>query len=171
MSSVLSFTSIQLVAEPFNDYQLEWVVGAPVEDMLATLKLLKKDIPQKYPNLKFHIAHLGGGISFQMQRIIDNYTDWGSFRHHPLETLQKHFWFDTANFLEESLLHSSKILGNKRLLLGSDFPYFQNDKYTRAVTYVENAALTDQEKAAIFVENASNLYKDRWENVLKTKKD
>lgn len=154
-----------------NDYQLEWVVGAPVEDMLATLQLLKKDIPQKYPNLKFHIAHLGGGISFQMQRIIDNYTDWGSFRHHPLETLQKHFWFDTANFLEESLLHSSKILGNKRLLLGSDFPYFQNDKYTRAVTYVENAALTDQEKAAIFVENASNLYKDRWENVLKTKKD
>ena len=85
--------------------------------------------------------------------------------------MQKHFWFYTANFLEESLLHSSKILGNKRLLLGSDFPYFQNDKYTRAVTYVENAALTDQEKAAIFVENASNLYKDRWENVLKTKKD
>lgn len=153
-----------------NDYQLEWVVGAPVEDMLATLQLLKKDIPQKYPNLKFHIAHLGGGISFQMQRIIDNYTDWGSFHHHPLETLQKHFWFDTANFLEESLLHSSKILGNKRLLLGSDFPYFQNDKYTRAVTYVENAALTDQEKADILVENASNLYKDRWENVLKTKR-
>lgn len=62
-----------------NDYQLEWVVGAPVEDMLATLQLLKQDIPQKYPNLKFHIAHLAGGISFQMQRIIDNYTDWGSF--------------------------------------------------------------------------------------------
>lgn len=150
-----------------NDYNLEWVVGAPVEDMLATLQLLKKEIPQKYPNLKFHIAHLGGGISFQMQRIMDNYEDWKSFKYSPIETIKKSFYFDTANFLEESLVHSNKIIGNERLLLGSDFPYFQNEKYTRAVTYIKNSSLTDSEKNNILTKNAQKLYSKTWQNVLK----
>lgn len=145
-----------------NDYDQEWVVGAPIEDMLATLQLLKREFPQKFPHLRFHIAHLGGGISFQMQRILDNYEDWHSFSHHPLETLQKHFWFDTANFLEASLLHSNEILGNQRLLAGSDFPYFQNQKYTRAFSYIREANLTDNQKTAILETNAKTLYGNRW---------
>lgn len=149
-----------------NDYNLEWVVGAPIEDMLATLQLLKEDFTSKYPNLKFHIAHLGGGISFQMQRIMDNYEDWKAFKQSPIENIKKHFWFDTANFLEESLLHSNKIFGNRRLILGSDFPYFQNDKYKRAVTYITNSSLTENEKKNILKDNADELYKESWENSL-----
>lgn len=145
-----------------NDYDQEWVVGEPIEDMLATLQLLKREFPQKFPHLGFHIAHLGGGISFQMQRILDNYEDWRSFSYHPLETLQKHFWFDTANFLEASLLHSNEILGNQRLLAGSDFPYFQNQKYTRAFSYIREANLTDNQKTAILETNAKALYGNRW---------
>lgn len=145
-----------------NDYDQEWVVGAPIEDMLATLQLLKREFPQKFPHLRFHIAHLGGGISFQMQRILDNYEDWRSFSYHPLETLQKHFWFNTANFLEASLLHSNEILGNQRLLAGSDFPYFQNQKYTRAFSYIREANLTDNQRTAILETNAKALYGNRW---------
>ena len=145
-----------------NDYDQEWVVGAPIEDMLATLQLLKRELPQKFPHLRFHIAHLGGGISFQMQRIIDNYEDWHSFSHHPLDTLQKHFWFDTANFLEASLLHSNEVLGHQRLLAGSDFPYFQNQKYTRAFSYIRKAALSEEEQKAILETNAKALYGERW---------
>lgn len=141
-----------------NDYDQEWVVGEPIEDMLTTLQLLKRE----FPHLGFHIAHLGGGISFQMQRILDNYEDWRSFSYHPLETLQKHFWFDTANFLEASLLHSNEILGNQRLLAGSDFPYFQNQKYTRAFSYIREANLTDNQKTAILETNAKALYGNRW---------
>lgn len=145
-----------------NDYDQEWVVGAPIEDMLATLQLLKRELPQKFPHLRFHIAHLGGGISFQMQRIIDNYEDWHSFSHHALDTLQKYFWFDTANFLEASLLHSNEVLGHQRLLAGSDFPYFQNQKYTRAFSYIRKAALSEEEQKAILETNAKALYGERW---------
>lgn len=116
-----------------TDYEQEWTVGAPIEDLLATVQLLKVDYPKRFPNLKFHMAHLGGGVSFQMQRLLDNYEDWHSFSHNPLTTLKKHFWFDTANFLEASLLHSQAILGQDRLLAGSDFPYFQDNKYSRSV--------------------------------------
>lgn len=86
-----------------NDKHLEWVVGAPMEDMLAVLHLLKSDIPYKFKNLTFHIAYLGGGVGFQMQRIQDNYEDWDSFNESPRNTLMDKFYFHSANFLEESL--------------------------------------------------------------------
>ncbi|MGV3061871.1 amidohydrolase family protein, partial [Streptococcus hyovaginalis] len=116
----------------------------------------------RFPHLKFHIAHLGGGISFQMQRILDNYEDWDSFDHNPLKTLQEHFWFDTANFLEASLLHSHQILGKHRLLAGSDFPYFQDEKYSRAISYIQKADLSEQDKRLILSQNALELYQNRW---------
>ncbi|EFY03715.1 amidohydrolase 2 [Streptococcus dysgalactiae subsp. dysgalactiae] len=97
-----------------------------------------------------------------MQRILANDEDCHSFSYHPLETLQRHFWFDTANFLEASLLHNNEILGNQRLLAGSDFPYFQNQKYTRAFSYIREANLTDNQKTAILETNAKALYGKRW---------
>ncbi|MEU4207761.1 amidohydrolase family protein [Rothia terrae] len=68
-----------------NDFWLQWVNGAPIEDAIATLHLLKADIPHKYPNIRFHIAHLGGDLAFLTQRLEDNYEDWGSFEHSPMQ--------------------------------------------------------------------------------------
>lgn len=142
-----------------NDKSLEWVVGAPIEDMLSILHLLKSDIPYKYDNIKFHIAHLGGGIGFQMQRIEDNYKDWDAFEKSPTETLKNNFYFDSANFLEEALKLSVEIFGEDKILLGSDFPYFKDDKYLRAVDYVKDSKLDDRAKEKILRKNAENLYK------------
>lgn len=155
-------TGLGALSPLVQDYEQTWVVGAPIEDLLATLHLLRANYAQRFPHLKFHIAHLGGGISFQMQRILDNYEDWDSFDHNPLKTLQEHFWFDTANFLEASLLHSHQILGKHRLLAGSDFPYFQDEKYSRAISYIQKADLSEQDKRLILSQNALELYQNRW---------
>lgn len=141
-----------------NDKNLEWVVGAPIEDMLAVLHLLKSEVPYALKNLKFHIAHLGGGIGFQMQRIEDNYEDWDSFEYSPTTTLKDNFYFDSANFLEEALRLSVEIFGEDKLLMGTDFPYFQDEKYTRAATYIRHAKLDDDTKAKILRKNAEALY-------------
>ncbi|HFI0463516.1 TPA: amidohydrolase family protein [Streptococcus suis] len=141
-----------------NDHDLEWVVGAPIEDMLATLQLLKHEYPQKFPNIKFHVAHLGGGISFQMTRIMDNYRDWDAFKHSPIESIKKSFWFDAANFQSESLEQAVKVFGSDRILMGSDFPYFQDQQYVRATQYIKEANLSDQEKIALLSLNAKALY-------------
>ncbi|MDY6065417.1 MAG: amidohydrolase family protein [Finegoldia sp.] len=142
-----------------NDKGLEWVVGAPIEDMLSILHLLKSDIPYKYKNIKFHIAHLGGGIGFQMQRVEDNYEDWDAFRESPTETLSHNFYFDSANFLEEALNLSVEVFGEDKILLGSDFPYFKDEKYIRAVDYIKDSRLSDRTKEKILRENAERLYK------------
>ncbi|WP_217711437.1 amidohydrolase family protein [Actinomadura sp. NAK00032] len=47
--------------------------------------------------------------------------------------------------------------GIDRILLGSDFPYFQNDLYTRAVRYVEEAGLTAEQVTRIFETNPAEL--------------
>lgn len=139
-----------------NDYNLEWVIGAPIEDTLATLQLLKADIPYKYPNIRFHVAHLGGVIPYMMQRIEDNFSDWSAFKRSPYKEL-KRFYFDTANFHAPSLKCMIETFGSEHLLLGSDFPYFQNDKYTRAVTYIKEAGLSDEVIESILVNNAWKL--------------
>lgn len=141
-----------------NDRDLEWVVGAPIEDMLCVLHLLKSDIPYRLQNLTFHIAHLGGGLGFQLQRLEDNYEDWDAFPASPTETLRDRFYFDAANFLDEALALSVKIFGADKILMGSDFPYFQDEKYVRAADYIRQAGLSDEEKSKILQYNAKALY-------------
>ncbi|MDY3100009.1 MAG: amidohydrolase family protein [Porphyromonas sp.] len=140
-----------------QDHGLTWVVGAPIEDLLLPLQLLKADIPGKFPFITFHLAHLGGGLAFQMQRIEDNYKDWGAFKSSPKEALGK-FYYDAANFYSGALELSVKTYGASQHMMGSDFPYFRDDKYTRAVTYILNSDLTDEEKAQILHLNAELLY-------------
>lgn len=141
-----------------NDFELEWVVGAPIEAMLSTLQLLKRDIPKRYPNIKFHISHLGGAIPFLMTRIEDNYEDWDSFNDSPTEMLKKHFTFDTANFKKESLLSSIETFGIDKFMLGSDFPYFQDKKYIRAVEYIKNSGIDTEKIEAVLSKNAIKFY-------------
>ena len=140
-----------------QDHGLTWVVGAPIEDLLLPLQLLKADIPGQFPDITFHLAHLGGGLAFQMQRIEDNYADWHAFKSSPKEALSK-FYYDAANFYTGALELSVKTYGASQHMMGSDFPYFQDDKYTRAVTYILNSDLTDEEKAKILHLNAELLY-------------
>ncbi len=141
-----------------NDFSLEWVVGAPLEAMVATLQLLKRDIPARYPDIVFHISHLGGALPFLMTRIEDNYEDWHSFNRSPQQTLRENFVFDTANFNKDSLISSVNTYGFQKLMLGSDFPYFQDQKYQRAVEYIRTSGLDEHEIEAILSGNAIEFY-------------
>lgn len=140
-----------------NDFDLHWVVGAPIEDTVAVLQLLKANIPQQFPNIKFHVAHLGGFLPFVMQRIEDNYNDWQAFEHSPWQSLSQ-FWFDTANFHPQALQCSCQTFGSERLMMGSDFPYFQFDKYTRACDYIKHSNLAPSVQQAILFDNAKRLF-------------
>lgn len=139
-----------------TDYRLEWVVGAPIEDTVAALHLLKADIPHKFPNIRFHVAHLGGSLAFMMQRIEDNFTDWKAFARSPWEELRK-FWFDAANFHTPALVCMEQTFSHERLLMGSDFPYFQDEKYTRATGYIKDAPFDDRIVDDILRHNAARL--------------
>lgn len=136
---------------------LSWVNGAPVEDATAVLHLLKAGIPVQFPNIQFHIGHLGGDLAFLFQRIEDNYEDWNAFPQSPQESLRL-FYFDAANFYEPALRLAVESYGATQILAGSDHPYFQNEKYVRAFSYIRGAALPTEVKNSILVTNAERLY-------------
>jgi amidohydrolase 2 len=140
-----------------NQADLAWVNGAPVEDATAVLQLLKAEIPHRYPNIRFHIAHLGGDLAFLSQRLEDNFEDWHSFKHSPRESLRR-MWFDSANFYAPSLRLALKTYDPKRVMLGSDYPYFRYKKYTRAVGYIKEAKLPANIEADILYRNAYTFY-------------
>lgn len=140
-----------------NDHHLEWVNGAPVEDAIAVLHLLRADIPARFPHIRFHIAHLGGDLPFLARRIEDNYEDWNAFSSSPIQTL-KSMWFDAANFHPPSLRLAVDTLDPHRIMAGSDYPYFQDAKYTRAVQYIREAGLGDEVTSDILAGNAFRLY-------------
>lgn len=141
-----------------NDYNLEWVVGAPLEDGLAILHLLKSEIPSKFPNIRFHVAHLGGFLPFLIQRIEDNYEDWDAFKESPKKMVREHFHFDTANFHGPSLKCSVESFGVDKFFMGSDYPYFKGEKYVRAAEYIKNSGLSEDDVDAILYKNAINFF-------------
>lgn len=143
-----------------SEHELTWVNGAPMEDAIATLHLLKADYPHRFPRIRFHVAHLGGDLPFLAQRIQDNYDDWGSFESSPAQTLRT-IWFDAANFFTPSLRLALEVYDPAKVMAGSDFPYFQDEKYTRAVTYVEalrEHGIDAEQIDAILTRNAVELY-------------
>lgn len=145
---------------PIIESGLTWVNGAPVEDAIATLQLLRADYPNRFPNIRFHVSHLGGDLPFLAQRLEDNYEDWGSFPASPRQSLRR-MWFDAANFYTPSLALSLEVYDPRHVMMGSDFPYFQNEKYTRAVTYIEDLAARGVDGAVVqgvLRDNAVDLY-------------
>ena len=140
-----------------TDFGLEWVNGALLEDGTAVLQLLKKDLPARYPNIRFHVAHLGGDLPFMWRRLEDNYEGWGAFEHSPTESLRR-MWFDAANFFDPSLFLASETYGASKILAGSDIPYFQEEKYVRASDYIRTSRLSGDDKALIVRHNAAALY-------------
>lgn len=91
------------------------------------------------------------------QRLEDNYSDWGAFERSPHESLQK-MYFDAANFFEPSLRPAAAVYGPQQVLAGSDIPYFQEEKYVRALDYIRTSKLTDDEKDGVLSANAKVLY-------------
>ena len=140
-----------------SDHGLAWVNGAPVEDATAVLHLLRADVPRRFPSIRFHVAHLGGDLPFLAQRLEDNYADWDAFPTSPLDSLRS-MWFDAANFHIPSLVLAATTLGAGRLLGGSDDPYFQAEQYVRAFSYIREAPLAPEDRAAILRANAIALY-------------
>lgn len=142
-----------------RDHGLTWVNAAPMEDAIATLQLMKHDVPARFPGMRIHVAHLGGDLPFLAQRIQDNYDDWGAFEHSPRETLRA-IWFDAANFFGPSLRLALEVYDPAKVLAGSDYPYFRDDKYTRAFTYIRDAGLAPGQADAILSDNPAALYGD-----------
>jgi predicted TIM-barrel fold metal-dependent hydrolase len=137
--------------------KLTWPLGAPVEDAVALLQLLQAGVPARFPRVRIVASHLGGVLPFLMRRL-DHQAPWflPERTARPSELLRR-FWYDSVNANPGSLRCACEAFGSRRILLGSDFPYWRDREYGLAVRYVANSGLANEESDRILEQNAAEL--------------
>src|SRR6267378_14494 len=69
--AVLNYHPIQngICSPMINDYRFTVSVGASLEDSAIVLHLIARRVPERYPNIKYVVPHLGGIIPMLLQRL------------------------------------------------------------------------------------------------------
>ena len=117
---------------------------------------------KKYPNMTFVICHLTAPQHEQMDILKENitklnfpnvYFDIASL---PNNTKQPYPFIEAQNYIKEAM----NILGNDKILWGSDFPAAMNYcSYEESYKYIENSTIfTQEEKENILYNNAYKLF-------------
>lgn len=118
-------------ADRMTDHYFNNIIGNPLESTLAVSHLIFGGVLDRYPRLKFCVAHGGGYLPHYHARMDHGWKARPDARtvlkKKPSSYLKK-FYFDTITFdagLLESLIDR---VGAKQVLLGSDYPYDMGDE-------------------------------------------
>ena len=141
-----------------GNYQLTWMVGAPVEDTISVMQLITRGIPARYPDIKIINSHLGGALPMLLQRADDQYRWEAPGTLEPPSAAARRMWYDTVGHGHVPALRCAiDSFGADRLLLGTDFPYENGDIFARAIDYIRDPQIDTAAARAILDQNASAL--------------
>jgi aminocarboxymuconate-semialdehyde decarboxylase len=148
-------------------YWLPWLVGMPAETTRAICSMIFGGIFERLPNLRVNFAHAGGSFLPTIGRIqhgfdcrpdlvaIDNPVA-------PKNYLGK-FWVDSVTHDPAMLEYVIKMVGSKKVTLGSDYPFPLGD--LEIGKFIEDMDLPVQQKEDIFHQAALDwlgLNKEDW---------
>lgn len=142
-------------------WMLPWLVAMPAETQLGILSLILSGAFERIPrSLKLCFAHGGGSFAFLLGRV-DN-----AWRHRDIvredcpnlpSSYVDRFSVDSAVFDAKSLSLLVDVMGEERVLLGSDYPYPLGEQTIGSL--VENHdGLSDQAKSRILGVNAAKFF-------------
>lgn len=143
-----------------NDYQLAESVGTSVEDSLATLHMIIRQIPQRFPNIRIIVPHLGGILPMLLERLDNQLPKVHLHLPEPPSITARRFWYDTVSHGSRAALRCAcDSLGSERLLPGSDYPFLLlHEPYERAFSYIESSAIPQLGITHILCTNAQGLF-------------
>ncbi len=102
------------------------LIGVPWETTVCATDLLLGGFLDKYPRIRILLAHGGGFLPYQIGRLNKGYSQWkevaSALQAPPIEYL-KRFWFDSVLWSEESLRFLTDLVGEEKVVPGSDFPF------------------------------------------------
>lgn len=116
-----------LAPERMTRYWMPWLVGMPTETALAICSVIFGGVLERLPGLRIGFAHGGGSFPGTLGRIehgfevrpdlcaVDNAVN-------PRDYLGR-FWVDSLVHDADALRFLVKLVGAKRIALGSDYPF------------------------------------------------
>jgi aminocarboxymuconate-semialdehyde decarboxylase len=145
--------------EAMTEYWLMPLLGFPFDTTLAAAKLVFSGVLEKFPNIKWVLAHLGGAVPYLAERLDRGYEAFRECRENirrpPSEYLKK-FYFDTVNFDRNCLRLAIDFAGAGHLLAGSDYPH-KIGSLRKMVDSIDGLEISPREKAGILGGNAARL--------------
>jgi aminocarboxymuconate-semialdehyde decarboxylase len=136
-------------AERMRDYNLANLIGNPTDTSLAFAKLIFGGVLERFPRLKFLLAHGGGFLPYTWGRLDRGYRiqDSSSARiSKPPSEYVKLLYFDTITHSPMALEYLITNFGAEHVLLGSDYPYDMGDPEpvaSLAAARIEHAQMTE----------------------------
>ena len=137
-------------------YWLPWLVGMPAESSRAACSLIFGGVLERLPALRVCFAHAGGSFLPTLGRIrhgwrcrpdlvaVDNGVD-------PADYLGR-FWVDSITHDAKLLRYVLDLVGDERVMLGSDYPFPLGDLEIGA--FIEDMGLSPKQAERIFRTNA-----------------
>src|SRR6266545_1657137 len=106
------------------------LVGNPFETTLAAGSLLAAGVPERHPDLQVVLVHGGGFLPYQYARMAAGFQRWPRLRElqrrSPAELL-RWFHYDTVVFDDPPTRYLLELVGDDRVLAGSDCPFTMED--------------------------------------------
>ena len=147
--------------EAMTDYWLMPLVGFLMDTTLAAAKLVFAGVPERYPNIKWVLGHLGGAIPYLAERLDRGWEAFPDCRadisRKPSEYLRQ-FYFDGVNFDPGAVRLCVDFAGASQVLAASDYPH-QIGSIPKMKSSLAALNVSDAERRMIMGENARKLYK------------
>ena len=145
--------------EAMLDYWLMPLIGFPLDTTLAAAKLVFSGVVERFPGLRWVLAHLGGAIPYLAERLDRGFEAFPECRAHirePPSEYLKRFYYDTVNFDPRALRLAIEFAGADHLLAGSDYPH-RIGSLRSMLAVIGQLDVTEQERAGILGQNAARL--------------
>lgn len=108
-------------------WMLPWLVAMPAETQLGILSLILSGAFEKLPrSLKICFAHGGGSFAFLLGRVDNAWRERDIVRQdcpNPPSSYVDRFYVDSAVFDPRALKLLVDVMGQERVMLGSDYPF------------------------------------------------
>lgn len=133
-----------------SKYWLPWLVGMPAETSRAICSMIFGGVFERFPNLKVAFAHGGGSFPSTIGRIEHGYQvrpDLTAIDNdvNPRNYLGK-FWVDSLIHDPKFLQFVIDLLGEDKIMLGSDYPFPLGEQIPGEVIENLDAPTTVKEK-------------------------
>ena len=146
--------------EAMTDYWLMPLVGFLFDTTLSAAKLVFAGIPERYPDIKWVLSHLGGAIPYLAERLDRGWRAFPDCRVNidkPPSDYLRRFYFDTVNFDPSALRLAVDFAGASQILAGSDYPH-QIGSIPLMKESLAALSVSERERELILGANAQTLY-------------
>jgi predicted TIM-barrel fold metal-dependent hydrolase len=156
--TVLNYHPIQngICSPMINDYGFTVSVGASLEDAAIVLHLIARRVPERFPNIKYVVPHLGGIIPMLLQRL-DNQAPQKhpNLPERPSVTARRFYYDIVGHGSQAALLCAWKAFGADQLVAGSDYPVLLAwESYRQNFFYLRESILPAEDVDKILHHNA-----------------